>query len=62
MEKNKNAKKNWSHGSRAVNEKRSKNKKIKIKFQNSKHTKNVLKFIPSSMPFMVCYLNEPFMS
>ena len=33
-------------------------KKIKIK----KNTKNVLKFIASSMPFTIWYLNEPFMS
>ena len=55
MGKNKNEK-NWFQGSREVNEKRV--KKIKI----PKNTKNVLKFIASSMPFTIWYFNEPFMS
>ena len=37
---------------------KNKNKKSKI----PKDTKYVLKFIASSMPFTICYLNEPFMS
>ena len=60
MVKNKNSKKFGPKGHARSIKKGSKNKIIK--FQNSKNTKNVLKFIASSMPFTIWYLNEPFMS
>ena len=50
--------KNWSLWSRQANEKRVQKTKIKIKFQNSKKYRKVIKFIENSMPFTICYLKR----
>ena len=60
MGKNTNAKKFGPKGHARSMKKGSKKKKLTSKITNN--VKKVFKFIESSMPFTICYLNEPFMS